>query len=115
MMHEARKTLSPSKTLPTLFLKKSDRSEIRMEWRFRQLEADVQRGQEETVEKAAKRARRDKPIMFLRKAHWEQFNFNEQVTECPETAAEEIAKKPAEMTSLNKAKAALEQGLELLA
>lgn len=91
------------------------RSEIRMERRLRQLEADVHRGQEEAVEKAAKRARRDKPIMFRRKAHREQFDFNERVTECLETAAEEIAKKPAETTSLNRAKAALEQGLELLA
>ena len=69
------------------------RSELRMERRLRQLEADVQRGQEEAVEKAAKRARRDKPIMFRRKAHREQFDFNERVTECLEMAAEEIAKK----------------------
>ena len=53
--------------------------------------------------------------MFRRKAHREQFDFNEHVTECLETAAEEIDKKPADTTSLNKAKAPLEQGLELLA
>ena len=82
---------------------------------MRQLVADVQRGKEEAVEKAVKSARWDKPIMFQRKAHREQFDFNEQVTECLETAAKEIAKKPVETTSLNKAKAALEQDLELLA
>ena len=86
-----------------------------MEQRLTQLEADVQREKEELFEKAVKSARWDKPTMFQRKVHREQFDFNERVTECLETAVEEIAKKTVEMTLLNKAKATLEQGLELLA
>ena len=40
---------------------------------------------------------------------------NELVTKCLETAAEKITKTPSESTLLNKAKVALEQGLQLLA
>ena len=67
------------------------------------------------MEKAAKKARRDKPVSFRRKAHREQYDFNERVTECIEKASDEMAKRPDDATALAKAKAALDQGLELLA
>ena len=42
-------------------------SERRKEQRLKQLESDVQWGQEEAVEKAAKKARGEKPSLFARK------------------------------------------------
>lgn len=105
---------APKDSLATI-LDEIRQSEKRMERRLKQLESDVQRSQEEAVEKAAKKARRDRSFTFRRKAHREQFEFNERVAECLEKATDEVAKRPVDATSLDKAKAALDQGLELLA
>ena len=105
---------APKDSLATI-LDEIRQSEKRMERRLKQLESDVQRSQEEAVEKVAKKARRDRSFTFRRKAHREQFEFNERVAECLEKATDEVAKRPVDATSLDKAKAALDQGLELLA
>ena len=44
-----------------------------MEKRMKQLEEDLQCGQEEAVEKAVKKAKCDRPITFRQKARYEQF------------------------------------------
>ena len=67
------------------------------DWRMyitnlKQLESDVQWGQEKAVENAGKKARRDKPITAGRKAHYEQFNFNEWITECLQIVADKITR-----------------------
>ena len=67
---------APKDSLATI-LDEIRQSEKRMERRLKQLELDVQRSQEEAVEKAAKKARRDRSFTFRRKAHREQFEFNE--------------------------------------
>ena len=90
-------------------------SERTMERRLQQLEADVQQGQEEAIEKTAKKARRDRPVAFRQKAHHEKYDFNERVVKCFQKASEELTKPPMESSSLVKAKTALDQGMELLA
>ena len=89
------------------------RSERRTEERLKRLEADVHRGQEEALERAAKKARREKPCTFKKKSHQIQYDFNERVAECIETARDE-AKKPASETTMTKMTKALEEGMELL-
>ena len=89
-------------------------SEKRTEDRLKRLEADVQRGQEEALEKAAKRAKREKPYTFRKKSHQIQFDFNEQVAACIDNAKDELTKRPTTATGLTKAVKALEDGMELL-
>ena len=67
------------------------------------------------IEKAAKNARRDKPVAFGQKAHCEQYDFNERVAECFEKGFKELTKRPMESSSLVNAKTVLDQGMELLA
>ena len=98
----------------TTVLDKIKNLEKRMERRLKQLEADVQHGQEEAVEKAAKKARCNKPVSFRRKAHHGQFAFNKQMTECIEKASNEMSKRPDNNAVLAKAKAALDQGFGLI-
>ena len=84
-----------------------------MQQRPKQLESDMQRGQEQAVESTAKKARRDKPISFTRKADHEQFDFNERVAgrlERPAVTTDEISKQPTDTMSLAKAKVALDCG-----
>lgn len=57
--------------------------------------------------------RKDK--VFKKKGHQEQSDFNERVVECVENTAEAITRQPADDSTLDKAKMALGEGLELLA
>lgn len=66
----------------------------RMEERLKQLKVDVQHGQEEALEKAAKKAREGRGLHFPGKSHQEQYGFNYQVVECLEKAAVKIVKQP---------------------
>ena len=90
------------------------RSEQRMEHRLDLLEAEMHRSQDEAVQKAAKKAKREKSYSFRKKGHQEQHDFNERVSECFEEAAEEIAKRPATESALDKAKQAVEEGMRLI-
>ena len=71
----------------------------------------MQRGQEEALEKAAKR---EKPYIFKKKSHQVQYDFNEQVAACIDNAKDELKKRPATGTGLAKALESLEEGTELL-
>ena len=53
--------------------------------------------------------------MFKKKSHQVQFDFNEQVTECIDNARDELRKRPAHGTAVDKALKALDEGIELLA
>ena len=48
--------------------------------------------QDKAVYKAAKKAKREKGVVFRKKGHQEQYNFNEKVCEFLEEATDEIAK-----------------------
>ena len=78
------------------------------------MEADVQWGQEEALENAAKRAKGEKPYTFRKKSREIQFDFNEPVTGCINGARDELKKQPATVMGLTKALKALEDGTELL-
>ena len=78
-------------------------AERRMQGRLKQVESDMQWGQEEAVESVAKKGGHDKPITFRRKVYGEQFDYNERVAGCLEKAADEITKLPTNATSLAKA------------
>ena len=59
--------------------------------------------QDEAVQKATKKAKRDKGVMFREKGHQEQHDFNEKVYECLEEAVEGITKQPL-MESVDRSK-----------
>ena len=67
-------------------------SERRMEDRLKQLETEMRHSQDEAVQKAAKKAKREKGVVFRKKGHQEQHDFNEKVCECLEEAEDELAK-----------------------
>ena len=64
-------------------------SERRTKDRYKRLEADAQRGQEEALEKAAKW---EKPYTSWKKSHQIQFDFNEQVVVCIDNVKNELKK-----------------------
>ena len=90
------------------------RSKTRTEEKLKKLEADVQRRQEGSLEREAKKARRKKPLTLKKKSHQGQHEFNEQVKDCIEKAKEETKKTTSEST-LTKITQALEEGLEIIA
>ena len=96
-------------------LKEIRDSEKRTERRLKRLESDVQRSQQEALEKAAKKAKREKPYAFKKKSHQVQFDFNEQVTERIDNARDELKKRPAHGAAVDRALKALDEGIELLA
>ena len=91
------------------------RSECRMEERLKWMEEDVQKSQEAVVEKAAKRAKLEKAYKFKKGRHQAQSNFNDHVAKCMEHAVMEVSRRPADESTLAKAKEALEEGLVLIA
>ena len=60
------------------------------------------------MERAAQKASHDKPFTFRRKAHHKQLDFHRRVAEYLEKAADEITKRPTNITSLAKAKVTLD-------
>ena len=96
-------------------LQEMRRSEKRMEDRLRKMEEDVQRSQEEALEKASKRARCEKSYVFKKRGHQAQSEFNERVEACIERAAEEVMRRPTDESALSKAKEALDEGRRLIA
>lgn len=86
-----------------------------MEERLKRMEEDVQKSQEEAVEKAAKRARLEKAYKFKKRGHQAQSEFNDHVAECMERATTAVARRPTDESTLAKAKEALEEGLVLIA
>ena len=81
---------------------------------MKRLEADVQQGQEEALERAAKKARHKKPLTLKKKSHQVEYEFNERVADCIEKVKEEM-KKPTSESMLTKTTQAQEEGLELIA
>ena len=75
-----------------------------MEDRLKQLEDQMAKSQDEAVQKAANRAKREKAYIFRKKGHQEQHDFNERLSECLEEAGEEITKRPLDQSALGKAK-----------
>ena len=82
-----------------------------MEDRLKQLEEQVHTGHEEAVQKAAKKAKREKAYSFKKKGHQEQNDFNQCMCGCLEEARDEIAKELLEPSALGKAKRAVDEGL----
>ena len=62
-------------------------SERRTKDWLKRLVADVQRGQEEALEKAMKQ---EKPYILKKKSHQVQYDFNEQVMVCIYNAKDEL-------------------------
>ena len=85
-----------------------------MEDRLRKMGEDVQRSQEEALEKASKRARREKSYVFKKRGHQAQSEYNERVEACIEQPAEEVTRKPTDESDLSKAKEALDEGRHLI-
>ena len=105
-------TSSASTTDPLLrVLDALKRSEQRMEDRLNLLEEELHRSQDEAVQRAAKKAKREKTYSFRKKGHQEQHDFNKRVTESLEEAVEEISKRPVTESALGKAKQAIEEGM----
>ena len=52
--------------------------------------------------------------MFRKKGHQEQHEFNEHVCECLEVVGEEIKKRLLNQSVLDKAKQAVDEGLQLI-
>ena len=96
-------------------LQEMRRSEERMEARLKKMEEDVQRSQEEALQKASKRARREKSYVFKKRGHQAQSEFNDRVADCLERASEEMSRRPADESGLAKAKEALDEGLRMIA
>ena len=90
------------------------KSKKRMENRLKQLEVDVQYSQQEAVQEATKRAKCGKSFSFNKEGHQEQHEFNEKVMECLEGAADEIARRPATESSLDRARDTVKEGLRFL-
>ena len=69
-------------------------SEKRIEERLKRLEEDVQSSQEEAVERAPKKARREKTFKFKKKGHQAQSEFNVSIADCIEEASAEVTRWP---------------------
>ena len=74
----------------------------------------MQRGQEEALERATKKARCEKLLMLKKKSHQVQHEFNEQVADCIKKAKDEMKEPTSEATS-TKITQALKEGRELIA
>ena len=85
-----------------------------MEDRLKQPEEQMQASQDEAVQRAAKKAKRDKSFSFKKKGHQEQSDFNEHVCECVEKAQDKIVKRPLEQSALDNAKRAVDEGPRLI-
>ena len=66
---ESSRSVPPADDPLEKILPEIKKSEKRMENRLKQLEVDVQHSQQETVQKAAKRAKREKSFSFKKKGH----------------------------------------------
>ncbi len=89
-------------------------SHERLESRFGEFKAEIQRSQDEAAAKAVKRARYEKPYAFKKKGNEEQAAFNSRISESmaeAETELTGVAASPA----LERAQAALEKGKKLIA
>ena len=95
-------------------LEEMRKSERRMEDRLKYLETEMHRSQDEAVQKAAKKAKREKGVVFRKKGHQEQHEFNEKVCECLEEAADEIGKRPLTESALDKASKCIQEGMKLI-
>ena len=112
-------TALPSTEAPAdplrIFLAELQKLEHRMEERLKQLEMEMHRSQDEAVQKAAKKVKWEKGVIFKKKGHQEQHEFNEKISECLEEAADEISRRPCTESALDKARQSIDEGLRLIA
>ena len=54
----------------------------------------MKHNQEEELERTAKKARKEKPQVFKKRSHQEQFNFNKRVAELIDDKRDELRKRP---------------------
>ena len=86
-----------------------------MEARLRKMEEDIQKSQEEALEKASKRARREKSYTFKKRGHQAQSEFNDCLMDCINRASVEVVCSVADESTLVKAKEPLDEGLRQIA
>ena len=79
--------------------------------------ADAKAQQEDTTERAMKRARRERPLQFNRTSHEEQFHFNLQVQDSISAASRQLGKLEAtdrDKAVIDKAREELQEGAAAL-
>ena len=67
-------------------------SQPELDEKLKKLEANVTASQQDTTERAIKRAKRDRPYEFRKKGHQEQYLFNAEVADGVETATSKLQK-----------------------
>ena len=101
--------------------KSQDEHQRNMDDKLKKLERDLEASRddhEDAAERALKRARKDRPLVFNKKGHEEQFNFNLQVQDNLTAATRRLDKLQAsdkDKQIIDKAKEELEEGAAALA
>ena len=85
-----------------------------MEDRLKQLEEQMYKSQDEAVQKVAKKAKREKTVVFRKKGPQEQHEINKHECKCLEAVREEISNRPLNQLALDKAKHGVDEDLWLI-